>query len=211
MLKIFTLHLGWVQTNTYIIADEETKEAVIIDPAWADETIDPVIYQYNINQICITHAHFDHICGINPLINKLNHTPEIFLHPMDKDLWQNKGDAGLFGLTIDPIDLPTQNIIHGQNLRLGGYIFKVLHIPGHSPGHVAYYCKEEAKLFCGDIIFKGTIGRTDLPRGDHAALITNIKNNILTLPQKTRLYPGHGSETTIGNEIVSNPFLIHLA
>jgi hydroxyacylglutathione hydrolase len=109
---------------------------------------------------------------------------------------------------IDPGPEPTIDLKHGQILRLGGNQFEVRHAPGHTQGHVMFYCPAEIVLFCGDVIFEGSIGRTDLPGGDFDTLISSIRSQILSLPDNTRLLSGHGPETTVGMERRSNPYLV---
>ena len=116
----------------------------------------------------------------------------------------------LFGLKIDPGPEPTIDLEHGQILHLGRYRFEVRHAPGHTPGHVMFYCAEQKVLFCGDVIFQGSIGRTDLPGGDYQTLMNSIRTQVLSLPEDTRLLTGHGPETTVGLERRYNPFLTDL-
>ncbi|HEX7974308.1 MAG TPA: MBL fold metallo-hydrolase [Anaerolineales bacterium] len=108
---------------------------------------------------------------------------------------------------IDPGPEPTVDLAQGQVLHLGGSRLEVRHCPGHTPGHVVFYCEAEKVVFCGDVIFSGSIGRTDLAGGDYDILIDSIRTQILTLPDETRLLPGHGPETTVGMERAYNPFL----
>jgi len=117
------------------------------------------------------------------------------------------GGAAFFGMHIDPAPQPTIHLSHGQKLYLGKQEFEVRHCPGHTPGQVVFYCKSEKLLFCGDVIFWGGIGRTDLPGGDYDTLIRSISTQILTLPNETRLLSGHGGETKVGVERAENPFL----
>jgi glyoxylase-like metal-dependent hydrolase (beta-lactamase superfamily II) len=123
-------------------------------------------------------------------------------------LWQMKGGAPLFGMDIDPGPQPDTQLEQGQRLSVGEVEFEVRHAPGHTLGHVVFYCPAEAVMFSGDVIFYGSIGRTDLPGGDHQTLIHSIQTQILTLPNNTRLLSGHGPETTVGAERSGNPFLI---
>jgi hydroxyacylglutathione hydrolase len=108
---------------------------------------------------------------------------------------------------IPPSPEPSISLKHGQLLTLGTQTFEVRHCPGHTPGHVVFYCAAEKVMFCGDVIFWGGIGRTDLPGGDYATLIGSIRTHILSLPNNTRLLSGHGGETTVGVERLDNPFL----
>lgn len=210
MLNISTLVLGLVQTNCYFISDPKTKSAVVIDPAWDGKYILKTAEQqgFHISQIWLTHAHFDHLGGVAELCNMQTPPPKIALHEDDMDLWKSQGIAPLFGMQIDPGPLPDIKLDHGQKLYLGENEFEVFHTPGHTPGHVVYYCRAEAIVFCGDTIFQGSIGRTDLPGGNYDKLIESIKQFIITLPDETRLLSGHGPETTVGEEKLYNPFLI---
>lgn len=209
MLSILSFTLGPVQTNTYLIADPETGEAVVIDPAGRGDVIvdEAKIHDWRISNIWLTHAHFDHIAGVGTVADRCNPPPPVALHPADYSLWRFKGGAPLFGMHIDPGPEPTIDLQHGQTLHLGCNRLEVRHAPGHTQGHVMFYCPAENVLFCGDVIFNGSIGRTDLPGGDFDTLISSIHSQILSLPDEVRLLSGHGPETTVGEERRSNPFL----
>jgi len=210
MLELLTRVLGPVQTNTYILADDERGEAVVIDPAWDGEVILNEVQQrgWRIVSIWLTHAHFDHFGGAAALADGSTPVPPVALHPEDHPLWRLEGGAGLFGMHIDPGPEPSVDLAHGMVLHLGNHNFEVRHAPGHTPGHVIVYCAEERMAFCGDVIFKGSIGRTDLPGGNHAILIDSIRRQILSLPDDTKLFSGHGIVTTVGLERATNPFLV---
>jgi glyoxylase-like metal-dependent hydrolase (beta-lactamase superfamily II) len=209
MLEIVSFALGPAMTNAYLVADGETGEAAVIDPAWDGHLILAEAEQrdWRIGHIWLTHAHFDHIGGAAAVADGLNPPPPVALHPDDYWLWRTEGGAAFFGYRIDPGPEPTIDLSHGQTLTLGSVEFSVRHAPGHTPGHVMLYCAAAGILFCGDVIFKFGIGRTDLPRGDHATLIHSIRSQVLTLPDATRLLPGHGPETTVAQERAMNPFL----
>jgi hydroxyacylglutathione hydrolase len=209
MLSIVTLTLGPVQTNAYLVADDSTREAVVIDPAAEGELIleQAVRRGWQISSIWLTHAHFDHLAGVAALAHGCSPAPPVALHPDDHWLWRNQGGAPLFGMRIDPGPEPTIDLTHGQILHLGELELEVRHTPGHTPGHVVFYCAAEGVVFCGDLIFQGSIGRTDLPGGDYQTLIHSIQAQILPLPDETRLLSGHGPATTVGRERVYNPFL----
>lgn len=200
---------GPVQTNAYLIADSHTREAAVIDPAWNGNQI----YQAAMNEgwriahLWYTHAHFDHIAGAGAIADLLNPLPLVGLHPADHDLWKVRGGAGYFGMTIDHGPEPVVDFFDGQILRLGSSVLKVFETPGHTRGHVVFYAADDQACFCGDLIFQGSVGRTDLPGGDHDQLIDSIDRVILTLPDETILYCGHGSSTTVGIERLNNPFL----
>jgi glyoxylase-like metal-dependent hydrolase (beta-lactamase superfamily II) len=209
MLEIVTLALGPTLTNTYLVADEETSSAVVIDPAWDGQIIvnEANKRHWNINQIWLTHAHFDHIGGVAEVVKGIEPEPPVALHPDDLWLWEAKGFAEAFGLQIEAGPEPRIELSNRKKLLLGKLEFEVLHAPGHTPGHVMFYCEAEGVLFSGDVIFQYGIGRTDFPRGDYHGLINSIKTQVLTLPDETRIFSGHGPETKVGVEWRSNPFI----
>jgi hydroxyacylglutathione hydrolase len=209
MLSIVTLTLGPVQTNAYLVADDKTGEAAVIDPAAEGNLIlDHAARRgWRIANIWLTHAHFDHLTGAAVVADGCIPAAPVALHPDDYWLWRNQGGAPLFGMHIDPGPEPTIELEHGQILHLGELELEVRHTPGHTPGHVVFYCAAEQVVFCGDLIFQGSIGRTDLPGGDYQTLIHSVRTQILPLPDETRLLSGHGPVTTVGRERVYNPFL----
>jgi hydroxyacylglutathione hydrolase len=208
-LEIVSLTLGPAQTNAYLIANSETKDAAVIDPSWDGHLILQEAEQrgWRIANIWLTHAHFDHFGGSAAVADGSNPPPPVALHPEDYSLWRAGGGASSFGFRMDPGPEPTIDLEHGQTLYLGEIELGVRFAPGHTPGHVMFYCKEQSLLFCGDVIFQGSIGRTDFPRSDHDTLIASIQNQVLTLPDDARLLPGHGPETSVAVERTSNPFL----
>ena len=211
MLEIVTLTLGPAATNAYLIADSTVKEAVVIDPAWDGHVIlaEAEKRSWNIRHIWLTHAHFDHIGGVGAIVDGMNPTPDIALHPKDFFLWEAQGGAPLFGFRLETKVKPNLELSHDQTLTLGTNQFKVRHAPGHTPGHVMFYCKTEKVLFSGDVIFKGSIGRTDLPGGSYETLMSSIQEQVLTLPDDVRILSGHMGETTVGAERRGNPFILH--
>jgi hydroxyacylglutathione hydrolase len=212
MLVIKEYILGPVQTNTYLLADPEICEAVIIDPAWdGDLLVDEAEkLGWRITNIWLTHAHFDHLGGVGRVADRINPPPPIAMHPEDHGLWMLQGGAPLFGMHVDPGPEPSVALHHGQMLYLGSNQFEVRHTPGHTPGHVVFYCANQEVVFCGDTIFDGSIGRTDLPGGDYDTLINSIRTQIFSLPDGTRLLSGHGLETTVGEQRKENPFFNNL-
>ncbi len=209
MLSIVSYTLGPVLTNTYLIADDETGEAVVIDPADDGKRIvdDATKRGWRIGSIWLTHAHFDHIAGAAEVADACSQPPPVALHPDDYPLWRLQGGAASFGMRIDPGPEPTIDLQHDQTLHLGTNKFQVRYAPGHSRGHVMFYCEKDNALFCGDVIFQGSIGRTDLPGGDFNTLINSINTQVMNLPDGTRLLCGHGPESTVGVERKLNPFL----
>jgi hydroxyacylglutathione hydrolase len=209
MLTIIPFVLGPVQTNGYLVADPNTREAVAIDPGWDGQKIvaEAKHRDWRIVSIWLTHAHFDHLGGSAAVADATSPPPPVALHPADYPLWRHQGGAALFGFKIDPGPEPTVDLVHGMVLHIGSSQLEVRHTPGHTPGHVVFYCHAEGVVFCGDLIFQGSIGRTDLPGGNYETLIESIRTQILPLPDDTRLLSGHGPETTVGMERVYNPFL----
>jgi len=223
VLEIIPLILGPVSTNCYLIADSDSGEAAVIDPAWDGQVIlaEAIKRGWKIGQLWYTHAHFDHFGGAAEIASTLNASadpahrmalstnslPVVALHPLDHPLWQNQGGAPLFGMHIELGPEPTVALAHGQILHLGNIEFEVRHTPGHTPGHVVFYCAKEAVLFSGDLIFQGGVGRSDLPGGNWEALERSIREQVYTLPDETRLLSGHGGKSTVGEEKHANPFV----
>ena len=209
MLEIASFVLGPVQTNTYLVADSETKAAAVIDPAWDGDLILKVARErgWRIAHLWYTHAHFDHIGGAAQIADGLNPLPLVALHPEDHTLWRAGGGGALFGFDIDPGPEPTIDFAQGMKLKLGLVEFEVRYTPGHTKCHCVLYAAQEKICFTGDLIFKAGVGRTDLPGGDWATLENSIRNQIYTLPDATRLLSGHGPETTVGYEKTHNPFV----
>lgn len=209
MLDIVTFTLGPAMTNAYLVADSETKEAAVIDPAWDGHAIltEAIKRGWRIAHMWYTHAHFDHIGGAGAIADALNPLPLVALHPADHTLWRSEGGAPFFGFKIDPGPEPTIDLQHGQILKLGSIEFEVRHTPGHTPGMCILYVASEGVCFSGDLIFRDSVGRTDLPGGDWETLLKSIHEQVFTLPDETRLLSGHGPETTVGDEKHSNPYL----
>jgi len=209
MLEIISFTLGPAQTNAYLVADTDTKEAVVIDPAWDGHVILKAAQDkgWRIGHLWYTHAHFDHIGGAGEIADAMNPLPLVALHPNDHVLWRAGGGAAIFGFDIDPGPEPTIDFVHGQILKLGNYEFEVRFTPGHTTGHCILYVASENICFCGDLIFNGSVGRTDLPGGNWDQLVKSIKEQVFVMSDETRLLSGHGPETTVGDEKTHNPFV----
>lgn len=208
-LEIVSFTLGPVQTNAYLLADTASGDAAVIDPSWDGQLILAEAQKrgWRIAHLWYTHAHFDHIGGAAAIADALNPLPLVALHPRDHVLWRAAGGGPLFGFNIDPGPEPTIDFVDGMRMRLGKAEFEVRYTPGHTPGHVVLYCATAGLCFCGDLIFAGSVGRTDLPGGSSQQLAESIRTQIYSLPDETRLLPGHGPETTVGEEKVSNPYV----
>ena len=207
-MKILSLTLGPVQTNCYIVADPETNEAIVIDPSWDGALIAKTAAEqgWQVKEIWLTHAHFDHIGGIADLVKALPEEPPIYLHPDDYELYKDGGSAARFGIHIESGPAP-QALAHGQMLSVGQYTFEARHTPGHRPGHCVFYCAETSTLFSGDLLFQRSVGRTDLPGGNWADLERSIREKVYVLPDETQVYSGHGDATSVGDEKLNNPFV----
>lgn len=196
--------------NAYIVSDE-TGEAVIIDGAVNSDREMLALKQFvdnnrlKIKYIVNTHGHLDHICGNDRL--KAEYKVPVLANFKDNDLIENVGrEATMFGFRMNPQSLPDQNIADGGEIHFGNSVLKVLEVPGHSQGSVALYSESGNFVVCGDALFCGSIGRTDLPGGNHTQLLDSIREKLFTLNRDCGVMPGHGGFTTIGHEIDTNPF-----
>jgi len=207
------------QQNTRVLACEETRRAVCIDPGDSADRIAEFINATNLDlqAITLTHAHLDHIGGVSDL-HKIYPRAEIILHKDDEDLYYNLPAQPLFmgipqhelkalGLEYETPPTLTRNWQDGEIYAVGNLRFKILHCPGHAQGHIILAEENQRKVFSGDCLFAGSIGRTDLPGGDYEQLINSITDKILPLGDDVTVYTGHGEDTTVGRERAANPFL----
>ena len=207
-LSIVTFTLGPLDNNTFLIADEDSGLAAVVDPSFESKLVveETARRGWSLSAIYLTHAHFDHIAGAGEITKACAGQCSLYLHPEDLPLYQQQGSAREFGFNLSDLPTETQPLADGQVLALGQSRLQVRHTPGHTPGHVIFYCAEAGAAFCGDLVFAGSVGRTDLPGGSSLMLIRSIRQSILSLPPATRLLCGHGPETTVGDEMESNPF-----
>jgi len=193
---------------TYLVYAPPAPDAVLVDPgAAAPEALRFAERQgLRIVALLLTHAHLDHIEGV-PAATAATGAP-LYLHPADAPLYEAAAEqAAAFGLPAPPpLPTPDEALAHGQRLVFGPLTFEVRHLPGHAPGHVVFVADGFALV--GDTVFRGSIGRTDLPGGDLPTLVDGIRRQLFTLPDATVLHPGHGPETTVGWERRTNPFLV---
>lgn len=209
-IKAFTFNpLG---ENTYILWDESTKAAAIIDAGMYDRNecnqISEFISQNQLNlQFLLgTHAHIDHIFGNWYIKQEFPDVPYL-LHEEDvKMIQRSETMAALWNLNYTPSPLPDRYVNHGDTVDIGNITLKVRFVPGHVPGHVIFINEAENFAVVGDCVFQGSIGRTDLPGGNHELLLEKIRTEIFTLPEDMELFSGHGPSTTVGREINTNPF-----
>jgi hydroxyacylglutathione hydrolase len=189
---------------------ESDGEAMVVDPGAAAAGMVRHLETAGTTPkaILLTHAHLDHIEGIATIRSAFPDVP-IHLHPDDRPLYDAApGQATAFGHAMPDLPVPDQVLSAGERITFGACSFEVRHTPGHSPGHVILYSADAGLALVGDVVFAGSIGRTDLPGGDFATLIASIRREVLTLPAETRLLSGHGEETTVVWEAQHNPFLI---
>jgi len=211
-MKIKTFTFNPIQENTYLVYDE-SNEAVVIDAGCVSEIEKRALKNYiednelMLKRVLNTHLHFDHQFGNKFLFNTFGIKPEA--GEEDEYLLENViSQTRSFGMAVDEEAQPLGGYItDNQEIKFGNTTFKALHVPGHSPGSMAFYDEKEGVLFAGDVLFRASIGRTDLPKGDYATLILSITNKLLPLPDSTVVYSGHGPATTIGFERKNNPFL----
>jgi hydroxyacylglutathione hydrolase len=201
-VHIFTL--GMFQTNCYLLVDETTNDAVVIDVGQDPGELLEAVDGLNLKEIWLTHCHSDHIAGVQALKDKTG--AKVLVHEIEKD-WltdPSLNRSNLYSQYFDPITGPAPDRLlqTGDILTLGEQKFEVRFLPGHTPGHVVFVT--EGMVFAGDTLFQNGIGRTDLPGGDTAQLIQGIREQLYTLPEETAVFPGHGPETEIGFERKNN-------
>ncbi|HNZ41928.1 MAG TPA: MBL fold metallo-hydrolase [Bacteroidales bacterium] len=212
MLTVKTFQFNDFGVNTYVLANGN-KQCIVIDPGCytsaEQKTFDDFIEtsQYHIEKIVITHCHIDHILGVTHLEDKFG--VGAWIHPAGKEfLRASVGYASVFGFELDRVISPAGFVNEGEPIILGNDKIDVLYTPGHAEGSVCYLIHGQKTLFSGDVLFQGSIGRSDLPTGDYDLLISSIKNKLLTLDDDYTVFPGHMAKTTIGNERKNNPYLL---
>lgn len=213
-MKIAVFHFAIFGINTYVVFDPDTKECAVIDPAMInteeEDAMTGFIEKNGLlpTHIINTHLHIDHAIG-NAFMKKTYGTP-ILGHKDDENLGERMQDqARMFGLNMQPEGIKiTHYLDDGDTVKIGNGKLHVLHVPGHSRGSIALWDKEDGFVIAGDALFQGSIGRTDLPGGNHQQLINSINDKLMTLPDSTVVYPGHGDLTTIGEERKHNPYLL---
>jgi hydroxyacylglutathione hydrolase len=208
MLRVDQLSLGPIGTNCYVVrTDAAADEAVVVDPSGDATELRLLLARLGTRcaGILVTHGHWDHLVGVADLAQGTGapvHMPE-----GERELLERPGELAPMGSGYPP-HAPEVTLSGGETVDVAGIAFEVLSVPGHSPAHLAYYA--DGCLFSGDVLFAGSVGRTDLPGADWDTLVSSIRLLVDTLPAETVVYPGHGPITTLGDELARNPFLSEL-
>jgi glyoxylase-like metal-dependent hydrolase (beta-lactamase superfamily II) len=208
-VRVDAFTVGPLQENCYLVVDDGAGEAVLIDPGDEASRLAEAVRASGarLTAIWLTHAHVDHVGAVAPLVEEFG--VPVALHPADRPLYDRAPQIGLtYGMRIAPLPEPTLELSEGGSVHVGTLAFDVLHLPGHAPGHVAFV--GHGVMFSGDVLFAGSIGRTDLPLCDPRAMRVSLQR-LTTIAPATVVYPGHGPDTSIARELSSNPFLSGLA
>lgn len=211
MIKVKVFTFSPIQENTYVLYNEE-QEAIIIDPGCYFPAEQEQLFRFiqtnelEVVKLLNTHCHLDHVFG-NKWVYETFKTP-LHIHPEEEAMLKMAPLSGeKWGLPFENYNGPLQFLHPGDTILLGNDALQVIYAPGHSPASICFYCQSQSFLIGGDVLFRESIGRTDLPGGNHERLLQSIKENLFTLPDEVKVYPGHGLTTTIGYEKRNNPFL----
>lgn len=205
-LEVDGLTVGPVESNCYLARRAGASRAVVIDPGAEADRIGAALEAWDAEPaaVLLTHGHMDHVGAVSAIVRAF--AVPVYLHPDDRSLYDGASEhAAAWGLDVPRPPPPDRELEHGQTVREAGLELEVRHAPGHSPGGVVFAGYGHA--FVGDCVFAGSIGRVDLPGGDAGTLLASIREQILTLPPETVLWPGHGPRTTVEREEGTNPFL----
>ena len=205
-LQIYTLTLGFLQTNCYIVVDDQTQKGVVIDPADEGDYIVQFIreHHWEVNQILLTHGHFDHVGGIDPIKKELG--AKIWIHEKDALMLEDPGKNLSFLMEGGGLFQRADGFLEeGRSIVFGTGKLDIIHTPGHTPGGVSFI--GDHFVFAGDTLFRNSVGRTDFPYSSGTQLVESIQKKLFALSDDFTVYPGHGPETTIGREKSKNPFV----
>ena len=201
------MQVGPLGVNCYIVGDEKTREVLVIDPGGHARQIHDTVQNLRarVTGIILTHAHFDHVMGVEAL-KRATGAP-LYVGINEKPVFENVEAQGkMFGIAVPPLPDPEHWVNEGDTIAAGNFVLDVFNVPGHSPGSIALYNAENAVVLVGDVLMRGTIGRTDFPGCSLEELLRSIRTKLYTLPDGTQVYSGHGPMTTIGEEKRMNPF-----
>lgn len=206
-MKVERFLTGILSTNCYVAWNEQTKEAVIVDPAAYSKKLAEFLREEGLKPqaVLLTHGHFDHIMGLDALLEE--YPVPVYVHEAEKGLIADPKTNLSLTYTNGYVFEDATYVTDGQKIAAAGVTFEVLFTPGHTSGGCCYYAETENMLFSGDTLFRCSVGRSDLPTGDETKLIRSIKEKLLVLPENTVVYPGHMAATTIQTEKTANPFL----
>jgi hydroxyacylglutathione hydrolase len=202
------LTVGPFQENCYIIGDAESGVGALLDPGYEAARIAMAVEEtgLEIGSIIVTHAHIDHVGAVVGLVDE--YACPVLMHAEAEPMLEGlPTQAMMMGLRFGNVPTVDRHVADGEVVEVGDLRFRSLYTPGHAPGHLAFYVEDERLVLSGDALFAGSVGRVDLPGGSMEVLMRSIEESLLTLPDETIVYPGHGPRTTIGNERASNPFL----
>lgn len=209
-MKLTSFTVNPFQENTYLM--EKDGQAIVFDPGFFNSSeVNKLVqtlqeWDARLIAVVLTHAHTDHVLGLQRVLDR--YEVPVYLNHEDLFLWENfVSSSAMFGLEVKPFDFTPVDLQAQKGWTIGPFTFDVLFTPGHAPGHLAYYDESQNILIAGDTLFRDSIGRTDLYKGDFDTLEKSIRENIYTLPDETRVLPGHGPETTVGHEKKHNQFV----
>ncbi len=208
-LNIEQLTVGPLQENCWLLSELSSLEAVLVDPGDEPERILEAVRKTgcSLKAVWLTHAHVDHVGAVAPIVRAMD--VPVYLHPADRFFYDGAPTMGrLYGMDIETLPAETVDLSEGMRVNVGAFHFEVIHLPGHAPGHVAFV--NDGLCISGDVLFAGSIGRTDLPLSDPRAMHASLQR-MAALPRQTRVLTGHGPETSVERELAGNPFLRGIA